>query len=61
MAFKELVVQEGETRINALNALFINDVNVTNLFFDSLTTNPSMKTLHLADEGRLLLRSVLPI
>lgn len=44
MTFKQLTVRVGETRITDLKAHFVNDVNLTDLFFNSLTKNPGEKT-----------------
>ncbi|XP_050727913.1 uncharacterized protein LOC127004357 isoform X2 [Eriocheir sinensis] len=40
MTFKQLTVRVGETRITDLKSHFVNDVNLTDLFFNSLTKNP---------------------
>ncbi|XP_063865674.1 uncharacterized protein LOC135103412 isoform X1 [Scylla paramamosain] len=41
--FQDVKVREGETRTAALSVRYINDVNVTDLFANSLTTNPETK------------------
>lgn len=38
--FTELTVRLSGTRASSLTAQFISGVNVTDLFFNSLTTNP---------------------
>ncbi|MPC15421.1 Thrombospondin-type laminin G domain and EAR repeat-containing protein [Portunus trituberculatus] len=41
--FQDVKVREGDTRAATLSVHYINDVNVTDLFANSLTTNPETK------------------
>lgn len=44
ITFRHLTVRVGETLITDLKAHFVNDVNLTDLFFNSLIKNPGEKT-----------------